>query len=124
MNKERIKATISLLERMKTENPISNKDGAEICGVYWEVVQNDLERECYAQSSRTKDGSIYILNPGYIDAYMAECKYQLMLIENEEADRELNREQKKVNIRYTRCAYYLSISSLLISLLSLLLRLL
>lgn len=69
MNKERIKAAISLLERMKAENPISNKDGSEICGVYWEVVQNDLERECHAQSSRTKDGSIYILNPGYIDAY-------------------------------------------------------
>lgn len=42
MNKERIKATISLLERMKAENPISNKDGAEICGVYWEVVRNGV----------------------------------------------------------------------------------
>lgn len=97
----------------------------ELAGDYWYDIKVEVNGRCKGNffrginSKNTKqEGGINVLFTEQVYAFLAECKDRLDELENNLYDRELTREAKKMNIRYTKRAYIISLVSLAISVLS------
>ena len=124
-SERRLKAKISVLEYLTKNKTLYDRDGIELAGDYWYDIKADVNERCKGNFFREtnsggvkQEGGINVLFTEQVYAFLAECKDKLDELENDLYDRELTREAKKMNIRYTRRAYVISLVSLAISILS------
>lgn len=114
-SKYRLINTIKVIDALLKKERITIAECKTLAGAYWDNIKDDLMQSCKADCGRFDFACIF---PEKLEAFKKECEDEIMVIENEEYDRELNREHKKTNIRYTRRAYVISCVSLIISLLT------
>lgn len=114
-DKNYLLSAIKIIDLLIKNKNVTGKDGREISGDYWHLIKDTLHTKCKADIYN--DG-IACVFPEMLRSYKAVCKNQILKIENEEYDRWLNNEHKKVHIKYTRMAFIISIISLAISILS------
>lgn len=114
-SKQRLQNTIKVIDVLLVKELMTIDECKTLAGAYWDNIKNDLIQSCKADCGRFDFACIF---PEKLEAFKKECEDKIMVIENEEYDRELNREHKKTNIRYTRRAYVISCVSLIISLLT------
>lgn len=114
-SKQRLIKTIDVVNFLLEKEKITTDEAKAISNGYWDSIKLDLIQTCKADCGRFELACIF---PEKLEAFKKECEDELMVIENEEYDRELNRRHKEINIRYTKRAYVISCVSLFISLLT------
>lgn len=107
--------TVKIIDLLIKRKRVSSNDGMEISGDYWFLIKSALHDKCKADV-----GSDWIscAFPEMLNSYKAVCNNRIMKTGNDEYDRWLNNEHKKVHIKHTRMAFALSVMSLAISILS------
>ena len=124
-SEKRLKAKISVLEYLTKNKTLYDRDGMELAGDYWYDIKVEINGRCkgnFFRGTNSKDnkqeGGINVLFTEQVYAFLAECEDRLDELKNNLYDRDLTREAKKMNIRYTKRAYIISLVSLAISVLS------
>lgn len=123
---KRIHAKINVLRHLKEDSTLYDSEGIKLAGDYWFDIKVEVNKRCQGDFFRTiesggtvkQEGGISVLSKEQVRSFLAECEDELEVLENETYERDLTRQAKEINIRYTKRAYTISLTALFISVLT------
>ena len=123
---KRIHSKINVLRHLKECSTLYDIEGIRIAGDYWFSIKDEVSKRCQGDFFRAiesdgdirQEGGIPVLSKEQVRSFLAECEDELEVLENETYDRDMTRQAKEINIRYTKRAYTISLIALFISVLT------
>ena len=98
---------------MAGHNEISREKGEELSGEYWTRIFKVLQNEHVGIG--LNGGYFCVTQAQYLNLLYADCVNAIEEIEKREADRKLDNDMKKSNMKYARKAYWISIAALVVA---------
>lgn len=112
---ESLIAVIKFVE--KGNNAIAEEEGKSLAGMYWPRICDLLINK--KVGSVMLGGVLVITRHQNVYPILADCYHALGMIARADADRELDNEMKRSNIKYAKQAYKISITSIIIAIIAL-----
>ena len=92
---------------------LTAEKGQELSGRYWPRIYELFKAERIG--TPFEGGSIYITRGQYLNPIYEDCIHAIKELDEQEADRELDRASKYAGIKYAKRAYWISIISIVVA---------
>lgn len=116
--KEYYQSFISIINYVaEGNNTITCEKGEELAGNYWPRIYKVLNEK---KLGTAISGGTFIITQGqYLNPIYEDCIHSIKELEKQESDRDLDNKAKRINIKYAKRAFWISIIALLVGFITL-----